>query len=588
MPNIYDRFVNYFDGPETPKIEVAQPSDVKKITKSFSVSEIYGSYYTMMTRSLKNAYANNYIVHRCVYLLSSNLSKIPLRVYKGDKPMPSDFVFENGFDIKRPHPRMSMSKLLYEAAVYYWYKGEFMVLIDEEGRFSLEPVNPSKMLIKKTDGGVVDIWTKKDSRAPVPSEKLVYANVFNPDIEKLSDENRTLSHVKVVEAELNNYMSGREFNTQFFKNFAQMGLTLKDIGAMCTDEERQIIVDELDNTVKAGNAWRTRALPQGMDVADTKQATMKEMRLNEMFKDLRDTILGVYGIPRSVFGITNEAGLAQNTVDAEKRIFWTDTIQPVAFQVQEAFNQTLMRRHFPGYKVAFDYSGIQVLQSNMTDKADLALKYQALGYTTEETNNILDLGMEKSSDARLNDRFVHQSLNPYSEVIEEEEKPEEDEKMIEIIELVEEEEKYSKLTRKQKQLEKKLVSKLGGYFAKQLGKVLGIVKTEKDTIKMLSDVLDLLNEEKEVLGSKLEPIYAEYVTDKEELEKLKTHIGVINNHTYNTLKKQINESLDAKETKDELAKRVQTVYKINKSKSRKLAYEESLEVFKVEEHNVRQ
>ena len=499
--------------------------DIKKSRDNEMVAVLGGKFYNYWLGDGEKAYGTNYIVHRCVSLLASNLAKLPFRVYKDDKPMPTDFLLPGGFDIRQPHPRMSLSALLYRCAVYYWYKGEFMSLIDEENPFSLEPVNPSQIKINKTEGTMIESWGM--GKKIIPADKLIYANVFNPDIDgKISDRNRTLSPVKVVKAELRNYLSGREFNTQFFNNFAQVGLTLTDVEASTTREEREIIVRELDNTITAGNAWRTKCLPHGIDIADTKTATMKEMQLNEMFKDLRDIILGIYGVPRSVFGITNEAGLAQNTVDAEKRIMWTDTIQPGGFQFQEAFNQTLMKRFFPGYKLYFDYSDVKVLQDDILQKTNLGKSYRDLGYTTNEINDLFDLGMENKDDIELNTRYTPINLSSSAErMIEPEEDEKEvveepvDEKIVGICNLLEK-------TAEKKDIkigvdsQRKYVSKLRGCYSKQLGKVLAIVKgggSVNKTTHVCSELIDLFKTEKRVFTKTLSPMFDELkkVKDKD-------------------------------------------------------------------------
>ncbi len=531
-------------------------------------SVVSGKYYEYWVGS-ENAYATNYIVHRCVSLLGSNLSKIPLRVYKDDKPMPIDYVLTNGkysFDVRQPHPRMSLATLLYQCAVYYWYKGEFMALLDEEKLLSLEPLNPHDVKIKKANGHSIEEWKLSGIKASVNADKIIYANVFNPDINgKITDENRTLSPVKVVKAELKNYLSGREFNTQFFNNFAQIGLTLKDIDAATTREEREGIVKELDNTVREGNAWRTKVLPQGLDIVDAKTTTLKEMQLNQMFKDLRDIILGIYGVPRSVFGITNEAGLAQNTVDAEKRIMWTDTIQPVAFQIQEAFNQTLMKRYFPGYKVYFDYSDVKVLQDDMLQKTTLAKSYRELSYTTNEIDELFDLGVGKIDDPALNTRFVPINLNTYENLtlIPEEneentpEEPEPDEKIKAICELMEKE-----ATQKiPPGLRKKMTSKLSGHFSKQLGSVLGVVKNDDLSSKtaLMTKLSSMLNSDKSIIGTIMLPFFEELksIKEKDGAEEAINRIKNINNHVYFKIKNTV----VSKNTVDEMSDGIVSLYK---------------------------
>ena len=570
-------------------------------------------YYN--TSSLNKAFSTNYVINRCINILAYNLSKLPFRVYRNGKPMPLDFVLPGGFNILQPHPRMSLSKLLYECGVYYWYKGEFMSLIDEDTRLSLEPINPAMMKIGASEGRSVTSWRFNNSEN-IPSDELIYSSMMNPEstyTAGITDSDRTLSPVKVVEKELTNYISGREFNVQFFQNFAQLGLTLTDVNGRTSKEDRKAIVDQIDNKLSRGKAWKTRVLPQGLDVAKSKDMSMREMEFSKSLKDIRDIILGIYGVPRSVFGITNEAGLAQSTVETEERIMWNGTIQPAAHMIQEAFNQTLMRKYFPVYRLKFDYTAVKVLQDNMIEKTELAAKYQALGYTTEEINAKLDLGMEETADARMQERFHPSVLLPYSEIeadlMDNSKSTAADDAINKIAELAELEETKSvsqqryrnSFNRIQRKTEKAMAGKLGRYFAEQLGKVLGIVKEEKmvkavDTALLLSKLMNLMNDEKKVLVEATQPIYenaslagsklalgvlkidAPPAASEMVVKALTNEVANINNYTYKLLTKQIKESVNAGESVAMMTKRIQGIYKFNKSRARTIARTESLKV----------
>lgn len=605
---IVDPFSTTLTIPQEEKIK-----DFQSVLPAISNSKLYYFYMD----GLNKAFNTNYVVNKCINILAYNLSKLPLRFTQGEEMLPIGTKIK-GFDLTQPHPKLSLSRLLYECGVYYWYKGEFMSLIDTDAPFSLEPVDPDLMDIATSEGRLITSWRFDNSNTPIMSDELIYAYMMNPDLNtknnsRISDKERVTSLIKVVKKEIFNYASGRDFSAQFFENFAQLGLTLTDTEGMTTKEDREAIVQQIDNKLSKGNAWRTRVLPQGLNVADTKNLSMREMEFSQSLKDIRDIILGVFGVPRSVFGITNESGLAQNTVDVEKRIMWTEVIQPAAYMIQEAFNQTLMRYYFPGYKVKFDYSNVDVLQEDLQDKADLAIKFQTMGFTMQEINEHLTLGIkDMSNDARMEERFFPSSLVPYSEVemfaaASEEPKPpqpKEDEEKAQETQMTKSMSISSykrKFNRAQRKIENKMVGKLSRYFAEQLGKVLSIVKNNKEiktpneTI-ILTKILNLLDKEKAVLSVTMEPIYTEgseagsklaldvlnsakEATVKSKIiEELTNQIKGINNYTYKLVKNQVKASLEAGEGVNELSKRIGRVYKFGAARSRTIARTESLKV----------
>lgn len=610
--SIYSNLINLFNRTPKEKTPIKEPEEKTIDFRSILPGVSDGRLYYMYIEGMNKSFSTNYAINKCVNILAYNLSRLPLRFSKDGEMLPIGTKV-NGFDISQPHPRMSLSKLLYEAGVYYWYKGEFMSLLDEEYPFSLEPINPDQMVIGQADGRNIISW--KYGKEFIPEERLIYVPMMNPDANigatgKITDKGRTLPLIGVVEKELSNYANGRDFNSQFFFNYAQLGLTLKDINAMTSREDRQAIADQIDNKISKDNAWRTRVLPQGLDIADTNNLSMREMEFSQSMKDIRDIILGVYGVPRSVFGITNEAGLAQNTVDVENRIMWTGTVQPAAYMIQEAFNQTLAKRYFPGYKLVFDYSVIDVLQDNMIEKTELAIKMQGLGYTTEEINDKLDMGMEESTDTRMNERFYPTTLVGYSEVeFSMDDTVDEPAKEIDSNKIVLDKEtkginpqQYrSKFNRIQRKIEKPMAGKLGYYFVKQLGKVLGLVKEQKtvkdvNEVLLLSEIMNLLQEDKKVLAVTMEPIYTDgalkgsnlalntlkldkpAMASEEIVKALSNEITTINNHTYRLIRTQVKDAINAGETIPQMSKRIQKVYKFNTARAKLIARTESLKV----------
>lgn len=606
--SIYDRITNYFRKPEP----IEQPTEEKIANFANVLPGISNGRLSYITLNDNQAYSTNYIIHKCINILAYNLSKLPLRITKNGEPLPIDFILpECGFDIRQPHPRISLSRLLQECGVYFWYKGEFMSKIDDEIPFSLETINPDLMKIETKEGLTIKSW-KYDNGPTIKDECLIYASMLNPDIgNNITDENRKTSLIDVVKNEILNYANGREFNSQFFANFAQLGLTLKDVAGTTSHDDRVAIVNEIDNKLSRGRAWQTRCLPQGLDTADTKNLSMREMEFSQTFKDIRDIILGVYGIPRSVFGITNEVGLSQGTVDVEKRLMWSDTIKPVAHMIQEAFNQTLMKLYFPLYKVEFDYSDIDVLQDNIMNKADIAIKYQGLGYTINETNEKFELGMDEITDLVGDMRFVPQSLVPVDEFIPiEDVKPKSiknDDKIDKIVKILDVNEQKVRINVSYKRkynrikgsIERKISGKLGKFFATQLGKILHLIKenksvyVDKDINIILSAIQNFLYTEKEVLANIMKPLYengtltaSKLALDTLGIDKvpmiddyivgqMTSKIGNINNYTYKLIRSQIKESIAAGESIPQMSKRIQTVYKFNKSRARTIARTES-------------
>ena len=578
----------------TTKIEELERSIVKSALNTSLAGIVGTNWVELETSRFDNAFNNNYIINRCVNLLSQSIAQLPLDIYKGNTKLDTEFRFPN-FDLQNPNPEMSLYELIYTACVYYFYRGEFMIFINlTPPRISLEPVNPRMMALQK-DGS----W-KFDNKLIIPKEQLIYCKFLNPD------GARGLSPVDVIKDELITDLRSGEYQRKFFEQFGKIGIILQDTLGMATYDDMKTLVNQFNQAhAGSGNAHKTLGLPKGITAAELSQ-TMKDMDFLAGRKDIRDKILSHYGIHGAVFGISDN--ITYQTQKDAMRMLWQLTLLPQCYRIQEKINQHLMNRYFPGYQVYFNYTDVKELQESITEKINQAEGYRRLGYTLNEINDYFDLGMEKINAPIGNMRFVSSGLIPVDELtIEDNTKstsPED--KLDKVVKVIEDyDSKNAKITRYkqqfnklQRQHEKKMVGKLGKYFASQLGKVLAIIKEKKSIDKMdinviLSLINNLLEQEKEVLSSTMKPLYVDAAlagsglaidllalsvparAEEVVVNAMTNKIRGINDHTYNLIRNQIKDGINAGESVAQISDRIISVYKFNSSRARIIAQTES-------------
>ena len=609
MGNFIDKILGRDNKSDTKTTELEAKVDElqAKLTKSLNstlAGIVGGQWIELNAKSYDNAYENNYVINRGITLLAQNIAQLPLDIYKGDNILDDGFRFPN-FDPQNPNAEMSMNEWLYQCCLYYFYRGEFMSYINLEGSsISLEPVNPKLMKVKTKDNtGRVLSWEWNNKKI-IPTEQLIYIKLINPDGE------RGLSPIDVVKEELINDDKARQYNTKYFENFGKVGGTLYDEKGLAQYDDMKRLVEQF-NAVHQGsnNAHKTLGLPAGIKYQEALQ-TMKDMEFAIGRADIRDRILGILGIHKAVFGIT-ESITYQTQKDA-MRMLWQMTLQPNASRIQEKLNQQLFNKYFPGYQCYFDFDSVPELQENSQDILNQAKGYRELGYTLNEINEYFDLGMEDVTDPLGDMRFVPSSMIPVDDMIIDEETPSPPEKSInldqvadKIAEFLETGEKkdinekshrtyinrYNKI---QRDWEKKVAGKLGKYFSTTLGKVLAVVNEHKsvkafDEIGILLEVRNTLELGKEALVTTLTPVY--YGTAKDAstliLDTLKlpanpaisetmiverlNMLKNINNTLYKLIRKEVSDSLITGETVDQLSKRLVDVFKFTSSRSRMIA-----------------
>lgn len=583
------------------KVDALQNQITKGILNDSLVGIVGNNFVELETNKATKSYENQYTINRGINLLADNLSQLPLRIYRGDEPMPEDFILPGGFDLARPGPNMTLNELIFICSIYYFYRGEFMIFINlEKSPLTLEPVNP-KLITRQNE----NMW-KWNNKILIPNEQLIYTPLFNPD------NDRGLSPVDVVKEELINDQGANQFAQKFFENYAQIGGKLYDELGLATKEDMKQMADFINNkNVGSKNAYTTLGLPKGIKYQQDIM-TMKEMDFLSTRRDIRDRILAALGIHKAVFGVTDSVDRA--VADAAMRQLWQQTLKPKSIRIQEKFNQSLMKQYFPGFRVKFDFSEVDVLQENRESQLKQAKMYRELGYTTNEINKLFNLGMEDVGDAVGDMRFVPTSLIPMENLLFEPEieppkaKPKSIDKIVAILEEdeieIEKKSTFDKARRNfsqaharvQGRVEAKMTRTLRKYFSEQLRdvtKVLYATTKSIDLNTLLSAIHNLIYGQKQKLMDVMRPEYedggtaadalalevlslkAEAAFSSEVIESMVNKISNINNHTYKLVRNQIIEGVAAGESVESLSKRIKSTFRDNVARSRVIARTES-------------
>jgi HK97 family phage portal protein len=592
------------------KKELKASSDLSNSLLAFSNGNVY-RYNTTKSET----YSDHYTIYRGIDLLSSLGSALPYNLYLGDEQIKSDSTLPGGFNLTKPNPFMSFNSLNYNALVYFFYRGEYMIEIVEDPLLHLVPLNPKKMTFEKNGMWKYD---EGNNRRFITPDNLIYVKMLNPD-----NAERGLSPIDVVKEDIENEKSAINYNTSYFKNHGQIGGYFYDQEGKAKTEDMQNIIKQF-NTVHQGenNAYKTLGLPRGIRYEDFKQ-TMAEMQYLESRKDIRDRILAILGIHKSLFGVTDQVN--RSVSEEATRMLWLHNLKPRLVRVQEAWQRVFFNRFFPAYTFEYDFSSIPELKQSFETIEKQAMLLKNLGYTTNEINNVLKLGMDEIKDPALDTRVIPNSLVPFdyltmSENQEAKNKNKtikasvDSEKILDEYFQEDEIEKLKATVTHRQQLyirnirnlmrntEKSFTGKLGKFFASELGDIIKIVLGDKqadtniDVNTILAKINNKINENKTKVSTTLKPVYEEasvnadklakdYLKDKTEavvaqdvVDSLVNKITNISNHTYKLIRNQIKDGITAGETIESIANRIKSVYKFNSSRARMIARTETTKV----------
>ena len=557
-----------------------------------SLAGVVGTQHHVIGTGNNVDYLSHFAVSRAVDLKAGLLSQTPVKVFRGDTEVEDGRIkYGNSiFDIRYPHSELSMVELLKIAMTYYYYVGEIFLLVDPDKPLSIEPLNPNQMNNRSGK------WAY--GRTSIDNDNLIYIKRFNPD--DYGTDARGQGVLSIIKDEIANDMHALKYASEWFKNFAAIG------GYLSQEKDARIHEKVFEKMVHDWNnkpTGKIAGLAGNVKYHET-QHSMNDASLLPLRKDATERILGSLGVNKSILGLDQ---VNRSVTEEATRMLYVHNIIPDSRLVQEKLNHMLMAKWFPGYELKFDYSDIQELQDNKESLLAQAEKMQRLGYTLNEVNAHLALGMDDVTDPVGDTRFISNSMYPFEDIGVDDEtpdNPDDDEKSIDILNSLVEVKakrnnrkvigKYNVLHRKSS---KKIAKKISGHFSKQLGGVMKIVYGKKsadiDLQAILKEVHKYLEKDKPVLAKRMEGTYEDIsklsdsfaldmvglsenpIVHDSVVKKLVNRIKGINDTTYKRVKNSLTSVLEDGGTVNDMADSIRNIFKNNASRRITIARTES-------------
>jgi HK97 family phage portal protein len=122
-------------------------------------------------------------------------------------------------------------------------------------------------------------------------------------------------------------------------------------------------------------------------------------------------ICAVFGVPVDMIAGQGDANLASS--QTVRKSFWEDTISPLCEQIAKGLTMALAKDYGDNLRIRFDLSSVPAMQTNTGEKLLNAEKLIRLGYTLNEINQHLELGLDDAGEDG-NIRYVPSGLIPLS------------------------------------------------------------------------------------------------------------------------------------------------------------------------------
>ena len=373
-------------------------------------------------------YAWHAWVGRCVEIRATAFASLPRALYTGDPEEPERVSEGPWVEVfRRPMPRMRGAEFFAGTWTYidllgecFWRplglggaaaKGTVPMAIELlPGREYVEPVRASPT-------SPITAWKfrrRNGESFTVADEDLVQFRRFNPD-----DPDRGLSRLDAALLGVESDLYASRWNRGFFKRGATPSLAIvapKDGQILPPDEIDRQKREFQDEHGGADKAWKPLFLQGGVTPVPF-MPSHTDMGFLEQRKWSREEIAGIYGVPVWFLGATQDLKYA--TARESWRVLYESTILPEARAFADVLESDLFARYTDAKERAraaskgrkalwmgYDLSTVEALRDSAQERIDRMGKLLAAGYTLNEVNAYLELGLpeipaEKGGDARL-------------------------------------------------------------------------------------------------------------------------------------------------------------------------------------------
>lgn len=570
------------------------------------------------TKSAQNPYSDVGPIRRLIWLNASNLAQLPLSFFQGGQKLPTEGYQDPGeVDLRtilnNPNPNDSKVKFYLKHWSYYMIYDRVYWLLNRNPAGYIKEIyclNPA-LTETITKDGVIQHYIYNRKIKIMPEDMFVHSG-FNASNPTGDGGTPILDSIK-FEYEIDYYTS--KYGKKFFENSARAsGVITVDKDVPTTKEDMEAVLTMWKKAHQGSeNAYKVGALLSGMSYTELGQ-TMADMEFIEGRKDVKERMIEAFGVPKSVYGLTEKIDRA--TAETHARVYWQFTLKPMAVMLQEDINLLIKQNsNIDKYRniiVKYDFSTVEELKKDLNETLEAAKKLMEIGYPRNQVNERLHLDMpEDTEDGET--RYMPTLMmevgysEPAPEPLPVPNQDEEDNKAIDkVVDKILDEEKAARITalknrylRTQKKEERRFVGKLQKYILEQRNTVLKIMSGNKSTVD-LADVIgkikEELNNQDRKLVKKTTPLMTEAsrkasqialenlgsskqaIVDAAVVEARANMITGINDTIFKTLQRELSEGISGGESLDELTSRVKKVYGFSKTQAKTIARTETANI----------
>jgi HK97 family phage portal protein len=261
------------------------------------------------TQEYINAYGNVGWVYACVSRISSAIADADWHLYekgKEDEKIIDHPVLDLLHFVNPYHTGMEMME---QTQTYIDLVGEafWMIIKDRAGRPSeMWVINPNKIKVVPHDTEYIAgyVYQNGQDQIPLETENIIHIKLPNP-----KNPYRGVSPVASIMSDVEAERFSSSYNRSFFQNSASPNGVISFDGTL-TDAQYERLRYEWNNQHRGVNNAHKVAILEGGASWQGNQVSQRDMQFMGLRQMNRDVILGAFGMPLSILGISETVNRA--------------------------------------------------------------------------------------------------------------------------------------------------------------------------------------------------------------------------------------------------------------------------------------
>tara|TARA_Y100000310_G_scaffold50965_1_gene47038 strand:- start:12353 stop:14494 length:2142 start_codon:yes stop_codon:yes gene_type:complete len=244
---------------------------------------------------------------------------------------------------ERPNPFYTQSIFLETWDQHFELTGEMfgVILRDDTIRMPREiwPLRPDRMIpIPNREGFILGyVYQLGSEKIPLAAEDVIFIRRPSP-----LDPFRGIGVIASLLLDLESEKMAAQWTRQFFQNSAEPGGVIEMTDALSDDEFDKMVARWQQQHQGVGNAHRVAILEGG--VWKDRKYSQRDMQFEQLRRLNRDLIIGAFGVPLPLLGITENVNRAN--AEAAEVMFSRFTVWPRLRRIRDALNAHLAPMFF--------------------------------------------------------------------------------------------------------------------------------------------------------------------------------------------------------------------------------------------------